>query len=45
MKSDRLKRLMQILMTLQVGKRYTVDDLSRLFGTSRRTVFRDLKEL
>ena len=45
MKPDRLKRLMQILMTLQAGKRYTADDLSRLFGTCRRTVFRDLKEL
>jgi predicted DNA-binding transcriptional regulator YafY len=45
MNSDRLRRLVQILMTLQAGRQYTVDELSRLFGTSRRTVFRDLKEL
>ncbi len=36
---------MQILTTLQAGKSYTVSDLSKIFGTSRRTVFRDLKEL
>jgi predicted DNA-binding transcriptional regulator YafY len=36
---------MQILTTLQAGQSCTVEDLSRMFGTSRRTVFRDLKEL
>jgi len=36
---------MQILTTLQAGKGCTVEDLSRIFGTSRRTIFRDLKEL
>jgi proteasome accessory factor B len=36
---------MQILTTLQVGKSYAVGDLSKMFGTSRRTIFRDLKEL
>lgn len=36
---------MQILTTLQAGRSCTVRDLSRMFGTSRRTVFRDLKEL
>jgi len=36
---------MQILTTLQAGKSYTVSDLSKIFGTSRRTIFRDLKEL
>jgi len=45
MKSSRITRLMQILTTLQAGKRYAVGDLARLFGTSRRTIFRDLKEL
>jgi len=35
----------QILTTLQAGKGYAVDDLARLFGMTRRTVFRDLKEL
>jgi predicted DNA-binding transcriptional regulator YafY len=36
---------MQILTTLQAGQSCTVRDLSKMFGTSRRTVFRDLKEL
>jgi len=36
---------MQILTTLQAGQSCTVRDLSRMFGTSRRTIFRDLKEL
>jgi predicted DNA-binding transcriptional regulator YafY len=30
---------------LQAGESYTVDDLSEIFGMSRRTIFRDLKEL
>jgi len=45
MKRSRISRVMQILTTLQVGKSYTVSDLSKMFGTSRRTIFRDLKEL
>lgn len=45
MKSSRISRVVQILTTLQAGKSYAVSDLSRLLGTSRRTVFRDLKEL
>ncbi len=45
MKRSRISRIMQILTTLQVGKSYTVSDLSKMFGTSRRTIFRDLKEL
>ena len=36
---------MRILTTLQAGKSFAVDDLAKIFGTSRRTVFRDLKEL
>ncbi len=36
---------MQILTTLQAGKSYAASDLSKMFGTSRRTIFRDLKEL
>jgi proteasome accessory factor B len=36
---------MQILTTLQAGVSYAVEDLSKMFGMSRRTVFRDLKEL
>lgn len=45
MKRSRISRVMQILTTLQAGKSYAVGDLSKMFGTSRRTVFRDLKEL
>jgi proteasome accessory factor B len=30
---------------LQAGKSYAVGDLSKMFGTSRRTIFRDLNEL
>lgn len=36
---------MRILTTLQSGKGCTVDGLSRMLGASRRTIFRDLKEL
>ena len=45
MKSSRVARIIRILTTLQAGKKYAADDLSNLFGTSRRTTFRDLKEL
>ena len=45
MKSGRVSRIMQILTTLQAGRSYAVSDLSKMFGTSRRTIFRDLKEL
>lgn len=33
------------MTTLQAGKSYAVGDLSKMFGTSRRTIFRDLNEL
>jgi len=45
MKHSRISRVMQMLTTLQAGKRYAVSDLSKIFGTSRRTIFRDLEEL
>ena len=45
MKRSRISRVIQILTTLQAGKSYAVSDLSKMFGTSRRTIFRDLKEL
>jgi len=35
----------QILTTLQSAKGYCAGDLAKIFGTSRRTIFRDLKEL
>jgi predicted DNA-binding transcriptional regulator YafY len=45
MDTGRITRILQILTTLQAGKSYTVSELSKIFGTSRRTVFRDLKAL
>jgi len=45
MKLSRISRVMQLLTALQSGKSYDVSDLSKIFGTSRRTIFRDLKDL
>ena len=45
MKNSRISRIIQLLTTMQAGKSYAVEDLSKMFGTSRRTIFRDLKEL
>ena len=45
MKNSRISRIIQLLTTMQSGKSYAVEDLSKMFGTSRRTIFRDLKEL
>jgi len=45
MKSSRTSRVVQILTALQAGGSYAADDLAKIFGTSRRTIFRDLKEL
>jgi len=35
----------EILATLQSGRNYTASELAKIFGTSRRTIYRDLKEL
>jgi len=45
MKSKKVSRVIKILTTLQAKKGYAVDDLAKLFGASRRTIFRDLNEL
>ena len=45
MKTSRVSRLVQILTALQSGQRYAVDDLAKMSGYSRRTVYRDLEEL
>jgi proteasome accessory factor B len=45
MKSSRVSRVIQLLTTLQAGKNYTAGDLAKIFSASRRTIFRDLKEL
>jgi proteasome accessory factor B len=36
---------MQIITALQTGKGYTISELTQLFGVSRRTLFRDLREI
>jgi predicted DNA-binding transcriptional regulator YafY len=43
-KSSRISRVVRILTALQAGN-CAVDDLAIMSRTSRRTVFRDLKEL
>ncbi len=45
MKHSRVSRIVNILTTLQSGQKYTPSDLENLLGISKRTVFRDLKEL
>lgn len=45
MKRGRLGRLLQILIALQSGQNNRADDLAKMHGLSRRTIFRDLKEL
>ncbi|UCF43238.1 MAG: WYL domain-containing protein [Planctomycetota bacterium] len=41
----RVSRMVQVLTTLQSGQRYAVDDFAEILGISRRSVFRDLKDL
>ena len=45
MKTNRISRIIHILTTLQSGRNYTASDLAKIFKRSRRTIFRDLKEL
>ena len=48
MKSSRVSRVVQLLTTLSKAssaKGHTAGELSRMFGISRRTLFRDLKEI
>lgn len=45
MKTSRISRIVRILTALQSGRNYSVDQLAEVVGVSRRTVFRDLKEL
>ena len=48
MKSSRVSRVVQLLTTLSKTsgtKGYTAGELSRMFGVSRRTLFRDLREI
>lgn len=45
METTRIGRLVRILTSLQAGKSHTADDLAKMFGRSKRTIFRDLKQL
>lgn len=45
MKPGRVNRVLQILTALQSGVRYGTSDLRKMFNVSKRTLFRDLKEL
>ncbi len=45
MKYHKVGRVVEILATLQSGKNYKASELAKIFGTSRRTIYRDLKEL
>jgi predicted DNA-binding transcriptional regulator YafY len=45
MKTGRVSRIIRLLTVLQSGQRYGVDDLAKILGIGRRTVFRDLKDL
>ena len=45
MKLSRISRVVKLLTTLQSGQAYSADQLAELVDVSRRTVFRDLKEL
>ena len=45
MKVGKVSRIVQVLTALQSGRHYSVGDLAEMLGLSRRTVFRDLKDL
>lgn len=45
MKRSRVGRMLQILTALQSGRNNRVDDLAQICTLSKRTIFRDLKEL
>lgn len=44
-KTSRIVRTIRILVALQSAKGYAVEALARILGVSRRTVFRDLRDL
>lgn len=43
--TNRIGRVVKILTTLQSGKSFNADTLAQTLKTSRRTIFRDLKDL
>ena len=42
---SKIKRLFKLQRLLQDNTSYTPDDLAKIFGVSKRTIFRDLKTL
>ena len=45
MDTNRFARVLRIMLALQSGRAYSISDLARITGVTRRTVFRDLEEL
>ena len=45
MKDEKFSRVLRLLIRLQSGQSFTVDELAKTLGIVRRTVFRDLKTL
>ena len=45
MKQSRIQRILQILSALQSGGSNRVENLAKMHKSSRRTIFRDLKDL
>ena len=45
MKASRVSRIVRILTAMQAEENLTPDDLANMCEISRRTLFRDLKEL
>jgi predicted DNA-binding transcriptional regulator YafY len=45
MKTSRISRVVKILTTIQSNQSYSPNELAKLLQVSRRTVFRDLREL
>jgi len=45
METGRVRRIIRTLTALQSTQRYAACDLAKMFGTCRRTVFRDLRDL
>lgn len=45
METNRVKRLLKLMQTLQSGRSYDAGELSAVVGVARRTLFRDLKLL
>jgi proteasome accessory factor B len=45
MKNNRISRIMQLLTAMQSRKGHAISELTEMLGKSRRTVYRDLKEL